>query len=399
MKIAVVADHHYYADAEGNVYVPSVYGYEYWERYLSVFDEITVICRGNRGVKFDKEKMILASGAGVKFHFVQDFHGFKELLQHHNRVKKQVQAALADCDCTFVRVPSPLSTVAVNYLIAKKKIFACEVAADPAENYNTVPFSGIVQRLMARNCAKACINANGVTYVTREVLQRRYPSYAREKGTDAAHFETYYSNANIPERFFQTPKQYDKQRPESGLRFVHVANMIEGEGKGHYVCLQILQELQRKGVPGHITYVGDGPDISKLREYAEEIDVADKISFIGRLSDGDSLREAYLNAHIMLLPSKTEGLPRSVIEAMACGLVCICSDVGGIPELMEREDMFFWKDAAAMAERIAVLWNNWAEMKNRGDKNREKAKAYSAENLQCRRDDFYSKMKELCVRG
>ena len=53
MGVAVIADHHYYRDADGSVYVPSVYGYEYWKRYLPVFGEITVICRGNTGVYFD----------------------------------------------------------------------------------------------------------------------------------------------------------------------------------------------------------------------------------------------------------------------------------------------------------------------------------------------------------
>lgn len=398
MRVAVIADHHYYADNEGNVYVPSVYGYGYWRRYLSVFDEITVICRGNRGVAFSKENMLLASGAGVKFRFVQDFRGLKEMVLCHNRVKKQVHEALEDCDCAFIRVPSPLCTIAVNYMIRKKKPFACEVAADPAENYDTVPFSGIVQKFMARNCTRACMNANGVTYVTKEALQNKYPSYARAKGPDDTHFETYYSNANIPDLFFETKKQYTSARPEEGLQLVHVANMIDGEGKGHYVCVEILAELQKRNVPVQITFVGDGPEIPKLKKYAEELGVEDKLSFIGRVSGQEALRNAYMNAHIMLLPSKTEGLPRSVIEAMACGVVCICSDVGGIPELMEKENMFSWQDAAAMAQRIAELWNNWSQMEIISNENVQKAKEYSAENLQHRRDAFYKKLKKYAER-
>lgn len=394
MKVAVVADHHYYADGNGNVYVPSVYGYDYWTRYLSVFDEITVICRGNENVPFDSTKMLLASGENVRFAFVPDFSGIKGMAKQYLPAKRQLARLLSDCDFTFVRVPSPLSRQAVEYLIKHKKLFACEVAADPAENYDTVPFSRIIKRLMAVHCTTACAKANGVAYVTKNALQKKYPSRASLQGESEAAFETYYSNANLQTLFYEKIRPFE-EKPQR-LELIHIANVIAGRNKGHHVCLEVLSLLKQMQVPAGLTFVGDGPEVPELKKRAAELDVAESICFAGRIANPEDLRDAYLRADILLLPSKTEGLPRCILEAMACGLVCLGSDVGGIPELLESEDLFSWQDAAGFAHRIRQLWNDWQQMTPKGDQNRRIAQQYSADQLKIRRDAFYTKAKQLC---
>ena len=394
MKVAVVADHHYYADGKGNVYVPTVYGYDYWSRYLSVFDEITVICRGNENVPFDSEKMLMASGDRVHFAFVPDFSGMKEMAKRYLSVRRRLEQHLADCDLTFVRVPSPLSRQAVNYLIRKNKIFACEVAADPAECFDRVPLAKVVKRTMKRHCEQACSHADGVTYVTSQALQRRYPSRARLEQNSGSAIETYYSNANLTEQFYRGVRNY-KDKPQQ-LELIHVANKISGGGKGHYVCLEILKQLNKHEVPVRLTFVGDGPEVPALKDRAAEYGITENIRFTGRLAGAEALHDAYLQADVLLLPSRTEGLPRCMLEAMACGLVCLGSDAGGISELLGAEDIFFWQDAAGFANRLAQLWNDWRQMEVKSVRNRQIAEQYSATELKTRRDEFYEKLKQLC---
>ena len=397
MKIAVVADHHYYADENGNVYVPTVYGYSYWSRYLDVFEEITVVCRGNVDVPFDKEKMLLASGKGVKFAFIPDFSGFKEMALRYVSANRELKKHLSSCDFAFVRVPSPLSRLAVNYLIRHKKLFACEVAADPAECFGATPFPAVVKGVMKRHCQQACLHANGATYVTREALQKRYPSHARLHGASESHFETYYSNANLPAWFYEHSRSYEK-KPDT-LELIHVANHISGRGKGHYVCVDIVKKLQQMHLPVRLTFVGDGPGVPALKDYAREQGVTQALRFAGRMADAMALRDAYLQADILLLPSRTEGLPRCMVEAMACSLVCLGSDAGGIPELLKPEDMCAWQDAEGFARRIGQLWEQWHQMQSKSAQNRLLAEQYSADVLKERRDAFYRKAKQLCKEG
>ena len=66
MKLLVVADGHYYIDNRGNVYVESVFDYNFYKRYLTVFDEVYAIARTER-IEEKTEKMKIASGQGVHF--------------------------------------------------------------------------------------------------------------------------------------------------------------------------------------------------------------------------------------------------------------------------------------------------------------------------------------------
>ena len=66
MKLLVVADGHYYIDNRGNVYVESVFDYNFYKRYLTVFDEVYAIARTER-IEEKTEKMKIAP-TGVKLH-------------------------------------------------------------------------------------------------------------------------------------------------------------------------------------------------------------------------------------------------------------------------------------------------------------------------------------------
>ncbi len=391
-KIIIVADHHYYEDEEGTVFVPSVYGYNYWKRYLNVFETIVVLARGRKGENFDKEKMIVASGPNVQFEFVRDFSGVQQLACHYLEIKRTISRSLSSADAVIIRAPSPLSRLAVNYCLKEGKRFLIELAADPAENYDKVPFSNLVKRLMKKNCKKACLYANGVSYVTKYSLQRNYPSHAQIYGESNTHFECSCANANLDNKVFMRKKDYSQ-----GIvpRLIHVANVIDGEAKGHYVALDIISHLKKWDILAELVFVGDGPEIPRLVAKSKELDVFEQIQFLGRISNESALYAAYHTADFFVLPSKTEGTPRSLLEAMACGLVCLASNVGGIPEVLPKDYLFNWDDSEAFGEKIASLAATSAILSDIGAANREIAKEYEDTHLQLIRDGFYRKLSNI----
>jgi glycosyltransferase involved in cell wall biosynthesis len=90
-----------------------------------------------------------------------------------------------------------------------------------------------------------------------------------------------------------------------------------------------------------LTIAGEGPLRSELGRLAAELDVADKVFFPGFVSQ-NQLRELFYQSHIFLHPSERsgdgnqEGVPNSMLEAMASGLPVFATEHGGIPEAIEN---------------------------------------------------------------
>ncbi|MDO4990728.1 MAG: glycosyltransferase family 4 protein, partial [Eubacteriales bacterium] len=85
----------------------------------------------------------------------------------------------------------------------------------------------------------------------------------------------------------------------------------------------------------------------------------------------------------------------TVIEAMAVGLPCISTPVAGIPELLEPEDMIAPTDVEGFADRIIDLLSDPETMEKKSARNIAKAKEYSDEQLQNKRNAFYGKLRLL----
>jgi glycosyltransferase involved in cell wall biosynthesis len=100
-------------------------------------------------------------------------------------------------------------------------------------------------------------------------------------------------------------------------------------------------------------------------------------------------------ADLFALPSRQEGLPRAMVEAMARGLPCLGSTVGGIPELLPAEDMVPPGDARALARKIREMVTAPGRMALMSARNLEKARGYREEALAGRRQAFYRHVREM----
>jgi glycosyltransferase involved in cell wall biosynthesis len=126
--------------------------------------------------------------------------------------------------------------------------------------------------------------------------------------------------------------------------------------KGHDVLLRALALLQEKEIPFNTLIVGDGPEGDSLTRQASELRLGpDRVRFLGYRNDITDLLAA---SDLFLLPSRTEGLPLSVLEAMAQRLPVIATPVGGIPEVVQeqRHGLFVPVDRPdALADAVAQI--------------------------------------------
>tara|TARA_R110000787_G_scaffold20281_37_gene60512 strand:- start:10649 stop:11800 length:1152 start_codon:yes stop_codon:yes gene_type:complete len=102
------------------------------------------------------------------------------------------------------------------------------------------------------------------------------------------------------------------------------------EQKDHRTLLLALATLKAK--PWSLSLVGGGPLEAPMKALCAELDLQDRVEFLGPRSD---VAQLLANAQVFVLCTLWEGLPRSIIEAMRAGLPVMATDVAGIPELVE----------------------------------------------------------------
>jgi colanic acid/amylovoran biosynthesis glycosyltransferase len=132
----------------------------------------------------------------------------------------------------------------------------------------------------------------------------------------------------------------DRAVPKNGAwRFGQAGRLIEK--KGLPVTLRAFEVFVRQYPNATLTIAGEGPLLDELQKLARELNIEGRVSFTGFISQ-EQLREIYHRSHIFLHPSQTgrdgnqEGIPNSMLEAMATGLPVFATEHGGIPEAIEN---------------------------------------------------------------
>ncbi|PYJ27936.1 MAG: colanic acid biosynthesis glycosyltransferase WcaL [Verrucomicrobia bacterium] len=132
----------------------------------------------------------------------------------------------------------------------------------------------------------------------------------------------------------------ERSLPKNGeWRFVQAGRLIEK--KGLPVTLRAFAVFLGKYPNATLTIAGEGPMRDELQMLARELNVDARVSFTGFISQ-QQLRDIYYRSHISLHPSQTgrdgnqEGIPNSMLEAMASGLPVFATQHGGIPEAIEN---------------------------------------------------------------
>ena len=124
-----------------------------------------------------------------------------------------------------------------------------------------------------------------------------------------------------------------------------------------------------------------------LRKLAKELSVEDQVVIEGRLAH-EQMFSWLDEMDLYIQPSMTEGMPRSLIEAMSRGLPALGSQTGGIPELLGPDCTFPRKDVDTIAKMISCSSPEGMEQKARN--NFDRAKGFQKELLEQRRYDFYA---------
>lgn len=150
---------------------------------------------------------------------------------------------------------------------------------------------------------------------------------------------------------------------ELSLAFV---SRLEIMGKGHDVLIQVLSLPHWRERNIRVSLFGDGPNERALRRWLQSAKL-DSVQFGGFAHE---IEQIWSNHHALILPTRYEGMPLTVVEAMLCGRPCIVTDVGGVRELVRDGINGFLAKAPTIElldDAMNRAWENRSRLEEMGE--------------------------------
>jgi glycosyltransferase involved in cell wall biosynthesis len=143
--------------------------------------------------------------------------------------------------------------------------------------------------------------------------------------------------------------------------------------------------------------VGDGPDAGRLREHAARLGLGDCVAFPGAMP----AHQAFARGRMLAIPSRWESFPYIVLEAAACGIPMVTTNVGGIPEIVEGTDTALIPpgDVCALAAALTSAIEQPAAARARAQRLRSAVQAkFTVARMAGDIVDFYRAVSETAPR-
>ena len=375
MKLLFVHDGPIYYD-EGKYYEYAFHGL--YERYSYLADQITFLMRTAPLIKGERYDVVPDQ---INVISIPNFNGPSLYFKNIKDAKKIIENEVKKADIVILR-DSTAASVARRYVEQYNVPYIWECVGcswDSMWNYSMLgkalaPWFYLRQK---RNIKKSSY----VYYVTDRFLQKRYPSSAKQVGCSNVVIDDVDDNI-LQKRLQKIDKITAKTEISAGT-----AAAIDVRYKGQEYVIEALSLLKKKGICIKYYLAGGNKSNSHyLQECARKMNVEENVIFCGALSKAE-IMEFYDEVDIYIQPSKQEGLPRAVIEAMSRGCPVIGSNIAGIPELIDPDCLFTKGDSGAIALLIEKLVNR--DMSTIAKRNFYKAKEYTKEKLEKKRQGFY----------
>ncbi|WP_326716797.1 glycosyltransferase [Vagococcus jeotgali] len=301
---------------------------------------------------------------------------FKDINKSNER-SKIIENSVRSSDLIIVRLPSFIGLSAIKMAKKYNKKYMVEFVADPWHSFWNHSYKGkVMAPLVTLLNKKAVKEAPYVLYVTNEYLQKNYPTTGFSIGCSDVLL-------NDTEPNFDRYKKRNKKK-----KIIGTLAAINVKFKGQDCVIKALGYLKKQGNTEFIYQLVGGGSNEYLKQIAKENNVEDQVVFLGALPH-NKVFEWLSTLDIYIQPSKQEGLPRAVVEAMSTGAFCLGSKTGGIPELLEEKYIF--SNKKSNYKEIATLLGsfNTDEAFKSGKINYEKSLLFQKNKLESKRQNFY----------
>lgn len=372
----------------GKVY-SRAFGPEFWLRYLDVFESVSVVCR----LEKCDEKLAGAQcidDPRIRFFALPYYRGRLRFFLVFPFILFALARASLMRGGFVIRLPGMVGSLLSIFLVVFRRKFAVELVGDPDGVFSVGGVGGIfsppLRWFFVGSTKLACRMACAASYVTSEMLQHKYPA-------SPFAFASHFSSVYIPGEAIVHHKRIRKYSEADVFRILMVGSM-EQVYKGFDILIDVLPSLVSRFPNIKVTIAGDGKCRPSLIRHSDSLGVGDNVEFIGDVSR-DKVFDLMDSSDLFVMPSRTEGLPRALIEAFSRGLPAIGSDVGGISELLDPEFCFPSDDRSALGDILFEVIDDVCVRSRMSRANIAKAREYADEVLSERRLNFYSRIRDF----
>lgn len=349
---------------------------------MDFFEKVYIVARCCPDSNKNLSNARLVEGNGVSVIPLTDYQGPLQYLNKSRKIFKQIKDIDVKNKTIILRAPGQLSNIFYNKIKNSNTSYSVELVGDPydvfATKYNIIKlFFRYNFYLKTKEMTK---NATAVSYVTERALQKRYSTNG---------YSINISSVNLPREFIaQNPKTFSNHELKNNINIISIGGMDQMY-KGFDILLNAFNLLIKKVPHATLTIIGDGIHKSKLEDLANYLGLGNNVLFTGQVQSGEGIR-SYLNkSDLFVLASRTEGLPRVIIEAMAVGLPCIGTRVGGIPELLDEDCLVEPDNIQDLYLKIVKMVSDISIMNQLSKHNIKQALKYEDSVLKEKRIQFF----------
>ena len=313
------------------------------------------------------------------FHFIE-IPNFKSIRDYQQKTvaTRIIHQAVDEHDVIIVRLPSAAGVIAFNYAKKINKPVLVEFVAcvfDALWNYD---WRGkLLAHYKLRRYQKLMLQATHTIYVTNQFLQSRYPPNGKSIGCSDVEI--------VPLDEVVMNRRLEKIKKNEIPLILCTVAAIDVPYKGQADVIKAIARLKKEGILFKYKIIGQGyPD--RLLKIIEKWKVSDLVEVVGPLPH-NKVFDYLEKIDVYIQPSKQEGLPRAVIEAMSKACPCLGARTAGIPELIPDEGIFEPGNIEQIVAKLRLMNTDW--LAKNAKMNFGTSKNYQTEILESERNAFY----------
>jgi glycosyltransferase involved in cell wall biosynthesis len=351
-------------------------------RYTKVFEKVYIMCRVH---DVEDEKALPVGGPGVEVIALPPVHGWRGLIRHGPEILGRFLNIPRDA-VVLLRVPGIYPILAWLVLVIRRQRYGVEAMADADAQFTPGAYQKRFRKfyrvVWTRMMKLQCRHAAASSYVTRSALQAQFPP-----GRGRPSFS--YTTLDLPESsLVPGPRPLDSFRKKE-IILINVA-MMQKHLKGQDLIIKAVARLVHSGIRVKLWLVGDGDTRREFETLAAGLGVSQNVKFLGKVQAGAEVFALLDQADIFVLPSRQEGLPRVVIEAMARALPCFASALPGNYELLDPRFLVGLNDDQDWVQKLHQAINEPNFLAAASQANLSAAQRFTVGQIQPVRNEFYA---------